>query len=308
MLALGSGCGWGGRGLEAAPRPPSTTTWEDRVALVRLLCADLGLPPPGPIEVVPTPDDTAGVTFAAMIRLQPEDLDMRTATLLHEVGHLGTPRGREVEEAIADLTRRALLLRWLEIDPATAAPLVPWLLQGLGAGATRADSRPDREPAALYARATRVALALLRATPGDSRSPGASARRYAAAARTGRALTTVEVGALVDRLLRPEDVGAARAAELTGPVLAALRTSAGAPGLRPEVLVLLQALCRILESPVPRWDTFLARPAAPPRTPASLVCCSPFSPNTTARRRARISRPGRVGPAGMATRSAAAPP
>ncbi len=160
------------------------------VARARALARSLGLPAPAAVEIAPVPDASAGMTFSGVIRLQPAPPATVLATLLHEAGHLGPARSRVVEEAVAELTRRALLDALLHESPAAAAPLVPVLVAGMGSGGIHGGGNGPLSPA-LYRRAADLSLALLAsAREGDAGAPPGTpvAERHAVAARRGREL------------------------------------------------------------------------------------------------------------------------
>ncbi len=172
-------------------------------ARTRALAGALDLQAPRWAEVVPVPDNAAGVAFGPVVRLRPAPEAVLLATFFHETGHLGASRARPVEEAIADLTRRALLAEFLAREPHLALPLLPILVPppvGLPAQAVVPSSHggdPTRD-LSLYGEASLLAVALWEAVPrpGDSGEPASQAQRLARAARLGRTLSSAEILAM----------------------------------------------------------------------------------------------------------------
>ncbi|MFQ5768348.1 MAG: hypothetical protein ACE5ID_10250, partial [Acidobacteriota bacterium] len=154
------------------------------------------------------PDRSAGVTFAAAIRLQPAPYARLLSTLFHEMGHLGPLRSRAVEEAMADLTRRALLELFSAMEPGWGPSLLPALITGMGPGSAAVPlAKADRNPLSpsIYHEAARMALAFILLTDDEGQtSRASSAERYATAARKIRSLPTSEILRRVERRL-PSD-------------------------------------------------------------------------------------------------------
>jgi hypothetical protein len=166
------------------------------------LARQLDLTPPNWVELAPVPDLSAGVTYGPVIRLRPAPEPILLATLLHETGHLGPRRSRDVEEAIADLTRRALLGALLAEEPGLAVPLLPLLVppvvtQDDIAGPAEPASRPVHD-ARLYQRAHVLAAALWEhAGAGTADLKLDVPDRLARAAVLGRTLSSSQVRDLV---------------------------------------------------------------------------------------------------------------
>lgn len=172
-------------------------------ARTRALARGLGLPVPPWVEIAPVPDSAAGVAFGPVIRLRPAPEPILLATLFHEAGHFGPGRARPVEEAVADLTRRALVAELLAREPRLALPLLAILIPpvaGLSAGDRVPSSRgtPPARDLPLYREASLLAVALWEAVPlpGDRSEPGSQALRLARAARLGRTLPSAEILAM----------------------------------------------------------------------------------------------------------------
>jgi len=219
----------------------------------RRLAGRLGLPAPRTVEVAPVPDQSAGMTFAGIIRLQPAPPTVLHATLLHETGHLGPFRQREVEEAIADLTRRALLSALAKDSPQAAAPLLPALVSGLYAGATPVPPSRGNAPLspAVYREASRLALALLVEVGLSDAARPRTAREavpYADAARLGRTLTSTQVRRLAEDHLAEPAAAAAAGAALRLDVVARLREAAATGAVNPAHRRLCRHLALALEA------------------------------------------------------------
>jgi len=168
------------------------------------LARQLDLPPPAWVELAPVPDLAAGVTYGPVIRLRPAPEPILLATLLHETGHLGPRRSRDVEEAIADLTRRALLALMLTEEPGKALPLLPVLVPPLlseqDLAHPQATTTPLIQHAGLYRHAYILAASLWdHAGPGLPDGEADPAARLARAAALGRTLTSVEIRELLPR-------------------------------------------------------------------------------------------------------------
>ena len=184
----------------AAPSPcqagPALEALLPRVqARTRELAGALGLPSPRWAEVAPVPDGAAGVAFGPVVRLRPAPEAVLLATFFHEVGHLGLPRARPVDEAVADLTRRALIAELLAREPRRAVPLLAILVPPPVQLKT-ADAAARDLP--LYQEAALLAAALWEAVPrnGESSKPGSQAMRLAQAAKLGRSLPSAETLAM----------------------------------------------------------------------------------------------------------------
>ncbi|MFQ5720589.1 MAG: hypothetical protein ACE5IK_13695, partial [Acidobacteriota bacterium] len=200
-VLVASGC-MRGPTSSAGPAPAASPDLREAVRLTATLCRRLHLPAPQAVEVATVPDRSAGLTYAALIRLQPDPFPDLLATLFHEAGHAGPVRSRLAEEAIAWLTQQALVRALAVDDPELAARLLPALLAGLGhpPGVTPALATRPR----LYIEATRLALALRAATATafdglttSGRRGPAAAGLLAAAARRGRQIVSSELAGLV---------------------------------------------------------------------------------------------------------------
>ncbi|MCZ6747204.1 MAG: hypothetical protein O7C74_08335 [Acidobacteria bacterium] len=172
-------------------------------ARTRALAGALDLPAPRWAEVAPVPDSAAGVAFGPVVRLRPAPEPILLATYLHEAGHHGPPRARPVEEAVAELTRRALVAELLAREPHRALPLLAILVPLPPELAAEGEFPPSHGTAAardlpLYREASLLAAALWEAVPrpGDSGEPGSQALRLARAARLGRTLSSSEILAM----------------------------------------------------------------------------------------------------------------
>jgi hypothetical protein len=190
------------------------------------------------------------MTFAGIIRLQPAPPTVLHATLLHETGHLGPFRQREVEEAIADLTRRALLSALVKDSPRAAAPLLPSLVVGLFAGATPVLPSTGNEPLspAVYREASRLALALLVEVGLSDPGTESEAVPYADAARLGRTLTSTQVRRLAEDHVAKPAAAAAAGAALRRDVVARLREAAAAGSVNSDHRRLCRHLALALEA------------------------------------------------------------
>jgi hypothetical protein len=216
------------------------------VDLTRRLARPLGLAAPAWVRVAPVPDLAAGVTFGPVIRLRPAPVPILLATLLHETGHLGPRRSRDVEEAIGDLTRRALLAAMLDEEPGRAVQLLAVLVPpSLGQDDFNGLPAPDTLPvhdAALYRHAYLLAAALWdRAGPPPAGKSHAVADRLARAAVLGRTLHSSQVRDLLPRSAQALRELQARFA--AGHILPLLRQALPLAGRRdPQVRLLLSAV------------------------------------------------------------------